>query len=155
MEENKGRKDNGSKRRQIILTSIRSKSNISFSTVNHSLKQQNICLLHFENVHRYFPCFASIFGEIQNIQLKCMLLFIYPATLTLTLGSLYAITDRYHGQPGCKKPLDDFILIYDNYVGGWAVFSLDLFVLTRCLTKFFEKLCKDISLVLNQAIQEA
>ena len=65
------------------------------------------------------------------------------------------ITDQYHGQPGCKKPLDDFILIYDNYVGGWAVFSLDLFVLTRCLTKFFEKLCKDISLVLNQAIQEA
>lgn len=82
-----------------------------------------------------------------------MLLFICPATLTL--GSLYAITDRYHGQPGCKKQLDDFILIYDNYVGGWAVFSLDLFVLTRCLTKFFEKLCKDISLVLNQAIQEA
>ena len=84
-----------------------------------------------------------------------MLLFICPATLTLTLGSLYAITDRYHGQPGFKKPLDDFILIYDNYVGGWAVFSPDLFVLTRCLTKFFEKLCKDISLVLNQAIQEA
>ena len=46
-------------------------------------------------------------------------------------------------------------LSYDNYVGGWAVFSLDLFVLTQCLTKFFEKLCKDISLVLNQAIQEA
>ena len=150
MEETRGRKDNGSKRRQIILTSIRSKSNIIFSTVN-----PNYLLLHFENVHRYFPCFASIFGEIQNIQLKCMLLFFCPATLTLTLGSLYAITDRYHGQPGCKKPLDDFILIYDNYVGGWSGFSLDLFVLTRCLTKFFEKLCKDISLVLNQAIQEA
>ena len=80
---------------------------------------------------------------------------IYNWNVCCCLFVFIRITARYHGQPGCKKPLDDFILIYDNYVGGWAVFSLDLFVLTRCLTKFFEKLCKDISLVLNQAIQEA